>query len=105
MNRLPILTALCVFSFPSGALAACQDRAYRSGYEYDARTFLTETERIAFKRIYPKFDEQRAEKYWEWKDVDPLGFFRVEENRRRRREAFLFDLSPSAMNPKNDPPT
>ena len=105
MNRLIIFTAICIFSFPTIALAACQDRAYRSGYEYDARTFLTETERIAFNRIYPEFDEQRVEKSWEWKDVDPLGFFSVEDNRRRRREAFLFDLSPSEMNPKNDPPT
>lgn len=105
MNRLIIFAAQCTFSFPAIAFAACQDRAYRSDHEYDARTFLTETERIAFNRLYPAFDEQRVEKNWEWRDVDPLGFFSVEDNRRRRREAFLFDLSASEMNNKNDPPT
>lgn len=105
MSTPKLAIALCVLSFTANAYSACQDRAYRSGYEYDARYFLTETERNSFNRIYPQFDEQRVEKNWEWKDIDPHGFFSADENRKRRREMFLFDLTPSAMNPKNDPPT
>jgi hypothetical protein len=71
---------------------------YLPGYEYDARTFLSQTQKIAFKRRYPEFDELRAEKNWEWKDVDPLGLFTPKENRRRRRELFLYEYSSTAIN-------
>ncbi len=68
------------------------------GYEYDSRLFLSTTEKIAFNRQYPDFDEPKAEKNWEWKDVDPLGLFTPEENRKRRRELFLYEYSSSSMN-------
>src|SRR2546425_11469015 len=49
--------------------------------DYDARIFLSRTQKITFKRLYPDFDEPRAEKNWEWKDIDPLGLYSAEENR------------------------
>lgn len=70
--------------------------AVQVGVDYDARQFLSNTERNAFRKIYPRFDEPRTEKSWEWKDVDPLGIFSPEENRKRRRELFLFEYSSEA---------
>lgn len=65
---------------------------------------MTITERNAFRRIYPQFDEPRTEKASEWRDVDPLGVFTPEENRRRRRELFLFEYSATTA-PKEEPAT
>src|SRR2546425_8384917 len=73
--------------------------------DYDARIFLSRTQKITFKRLYPDFDEPRAEKNWEWKDIDPLGLYSAEENRARRRELFLYEYSPSARNPSDREPT
>jgi hypothetical protein len=63
------------------------------GREYDARVFLTTTQREVFSQIYPEFDEKKAEKDWEWKDVDPIGLFSPAENRRRRREHFFYEYT------------
>lgn len=72
---------------------------------YDARIFLSRSQKVKFKRLYPDFDESRAEKNWEYKDVDPLALFSAEENRARRRELFLYEYSPSARNPSEREPT
>jgi len=77
---------------------------FRIGVQYDARQFLSATERNTFRKVYPQFDEPRTEKNWEWKDIDPIGLFSPEENRRRRRDLFLFEYS-SAARPNEDPPT
>jgi hypothetical protein len=75
----------------------------RSGVDYDARQFLSSTERNAFKRVYPDFDELRAEKDWEWKDIDPLGLLSAAENRLRRRELFLLEYDVSAVPAEEEP--
>lgn len=74
------------------------------GVRYDARQFLSVTERNTFRKLYPQFDKPRVEKNWKWKDVDPLGIYSPEENRRRRRELFLFEYS-SVAPPDEDLPT
>jgi hypothetical protein len=65
--------------------------------DYDARRFLSNIEVVDFNRVYPKFDEERTEKNWEWKDVDPLGLFTPAENRQRRRDIFVFEITPKAL--------
>jgi trypsin-like peptidase len=67
------------------------------GRNYDARRFLTTTQRELFAQVYPHFDEEKAEKNWEWKDVDPIGLFSPSENRKRRREQFLYEYSPTML--------
>ncbi len=62
------------------------------GEECDARLYLSATEVTGFNRTYAEFDEKRAEKDWQWKDVDPLGLLTPAENRRRRRELFLLEV-------------
>ena len=76
----------------------------RPGIEYDSRGFLSPTERNAFKRVYPDFDEPRAVRDWEWKDVDPLSLFSAAENRLSRRTLFLLEYDVSAI-PVEDEPT
>lgn len=68
-----------------------------TGIIYDARMFLTKTQRISFNKVYPNFDSAKVIKEWEWKDVDPLGLFTPEENRERRRQLFLFEYDPKAI--------
>lgn len=75
----------------------------RAGIEYNARQFLSSTERNAFKRVYPDFDEPRAVRSWEWKDVDPLGLFSAAENRLRRRTRFLLEHAMSAVPAEEEP--
>ncbi len=72
------------------------------GIEYEARLFLTETQNFTFKKVFPDFDEDKAEKKWEWKDVDPLGLFTPEENRKKRRELFLYEHSAYAIHSNED---
>lgn len=76
---------------------------FQVGVDYDARRFLSSTERNTFRKVYPHFDAPRTEKNWEWKDVDPLGVFSPEENRKRRRELFLFEYSSEARPNENSP--
>ena len=80
-------------------LSFCQSKAdnYLIETNYDARLFLTKTQIISFNRLYPEFDSLKAFKNWEWKDVDPLGLFSPEQNRRRRRELFLFEYTSMAI--------
>jgi len=68
-----------------------------AGRKYDARMFLTSTQRELFSQVYPDFDEKKLEKDWEWKDVDPIGLFSPSDNRRRRREQFIYEYSPSVL--------
>lgn len=114
MNKVfaQLLAVLLFFSIPASSNG--QQRSRRNfekkpsllpNVEYDARLFLSETQRITFNRIYPEFDEPRVEKKWEWKDVDPLGLFSPEENRRSRRELFLFEYSPYTMNQNDGKPS
>ena len=57
----------------------------KEGIDYDARLFMTKTQIYSFNKLYPEFDSSKVEKDWEWKDVDPLGFFSNDENRFNRR--------------------
>lgn len=75
----------------------------RTGVEYAATQFLSSTECNAFKRVYPDFDEPRAVRDWEWKDVDPLGLFSVADNRLRRRTLFLLEYAVSAVPAEEEP--
>ncbi len=75
------------------------------GYSYDARLFLSETEINLFNRLFPNFDNERLEKEWEWKDVDPIALFSPEENRKRRREIFLYEYSANNLLPTEKEPT
>ena len=78
---------------------------FQPGYSYDARLFLSKTEINLFNRLFPNFDEKRLEKEWEWKDVDPLALFSPAENRKRRREVFLYEYSPNDLLPTEKEPT
>ena len=91
-----------VLAFLAGTAAAmddCPDRAIQHGTLYDARPFLTNTQKNTFKTLYPDFDQQPVQKDWKWADVDPLGLFTPTENRARRRENFLFEYSSDAISP------
>ena len=101
-----IMTFFLIFliSFVSGCdtidkTAKNYAKSFKPGHSYDARLFLSKTEINLFNRLYPKFDEKRLEKEWEWKDVDPLELFTPAENRKRRRELFLYEYSPNALLP------
>ena len=72
---------------------------------YDSRIFLSTTQVRLFNKFYPQFDEKKLEKDWEWKDVDPLALFTPEENRKRRREMFLYEHSPNTLLPTEGEPT
>jgi hypothetical protein len=89
------LTALLLWTSAS----FCQTKSMNvsTGIIYDARMFLTKTQRISFNKVYPNFDSAKVIKEWEWKDVDPLGLFTPEENRERRRQLFLFEYDPKAI--------
>jgi hypothetical protein len=114
MTRIlsPIIFIILLYA---AQVAVCQTKirpgskpnniALTPSYEYDARDFLSETQTISFNRLYPEFDSSTAVKNWKWKDVDPLGLFTPAENRKRRREQFLFEYSPDAMNPYDENPT
>jgi hypothetical protein len=78
---------------------------YVPGVGYDARLFLSDTDRITFNKQFPAFDKPKLEKDWEWKDVDPLALFSPDEDRRTRRELFLFELSPSIAEPHDATPS
>lgn len=80
------------------------DAKAQANIDYDARQFLSVVERNTFRLTYPEFDQRRVEKKWEWRDVDPLGLFSPEENRRRRRELFVFEYS-ALVAPKEQPAT
>ncbi|MEJ6693407.1 MAG: hypothetical protein QNL00_07435 [Saprospiraceae bacterium] len=69
--------------------------------DYDARLFMTRTQINSFNKLYPDFDSSKVEKDWEWKDVDPLGFFSKDENRFNRRELFLFEHNPYSIKDNN----
>jgi hypothetical protein len=73
-------------------------------HSYDARKFLSTTQVSLFNKLYPDFGETKLEKDWEWKDVDPLALFTPEENRKRRRELFLYEYSPNALFPSESEP-
>jgi hypothetical protein len=78
---------------PFGAIAVeTQKDSYviELDQDYDARIFLSRTQASLFNRLYPDFGQTRLEKDWEWKDVDPLGLFTPEENRKMRRDLFLY---------------
>ena len=100
---LAVLIALAAVS-ANGQSKPAHSTVFRVGVHYDARQFLSNTERNTFRNVYPHFDEPRTEKNWEWKDVDPVGLFSPEENRKRRRELFLFEYSSEAR-PEEDSPT
>lgn len=93
------ISLLCLCSGSLLAVDGCPDEAIAVGVQYDSRPFLSITQRNSFKSIYPEFDEDKPHKDWEWKDVDPLGFFSASENRSRRRDNFLFEYSPDVMLP------
>jgi hypothetical protein len=73
-------------------------------HSYDARIFLSKTQVNLFDKLYPNLGEKRLEKEWEWKDVDPLALFTPEENRKRRRELFLYEYLPDAILPSETEP-
>lgn len=73
----------------------------KEGIDYDARLFMTKTQIYSFNKLYPEFDSSKVEKDWEWKDVDPLGFFSNDENRFNRRELFLFEHNPNSIKDNN----
>ena len=74
---------------------------FATGTSYDARLFLSKTQKVAFNRLYTYFDSANAIKDWEWKDVDPLGLFTPQQNRAKRRELFLFEYDPKTIGTKN----
>lgn len=78
---------------------------YEPGYKYDARVFLSRTQTNPFNKIYPNFDDRKLEIDWEWKDVDPLALFTPEQNRKRRRELFLYEYSPNTLLPSEKIPS
>ena len=80
-------------------------KSFESGHSLDARLFLSKTEINLFNRLYLNFDEKRLEKDWEWKDVDPLALFTPAENRKRRRELFLYEYSPNVLLTDEKEPT
>lgn len=80
-------------------------KSFESGHSHDARLFLSKTEINLFNRLYLNFDEKRLENDWEWKDVDPLALFTPAENRKRRRELFLYEYSPNVLLPDEKEPT
>ena len=92
-----------VIAVSQGSANAQSGPPVRVGVEYDAREFLSATEQIAFRKIYLDFDEPKAIKAWEWADVDPLGLFSAAENRVRRRNLFLYELSPSTIENEEEP--
>lgn len=80
-------------------------KSFKPGNSYEARLFLSKTEINLFNRLYSNCDEKRLEKDWEWKDVDPLALFAPAENRKRRRELFLYEYSPNTLLPTEKEPT
>ncbi|MFO7605586.1 MAG: hypothetical protein R6W72_04725 [Desulfurivibrionaceae bacterium] len=73
------------------------EKDFEPGYSYDARLFLSNSEINLFNRLFQNFNENRLGKDWEWKDVDPLALFSPAENRKRRRELFLYEYSPNDL--------
>lgn len=108
-NKIVIFFSLFVlFIFPSNVIAENNNdktQVFETGHSYDGRIFLSNTEINLFNRIYPSFDEEKLEKNWEWKDVDPLALFKPEDNRRRRRELFLLEYSPQVLPISESVPT
>lgn len=64
---------------------------------YDARLFLSKTQRVTFDKIFPEFDSRTIDSLNEWNDVDPLKIFTFEENRKRRRELFIYEINPEQI--------
>src|SRR5438270_3491962 len=105
--RQPFVTGMTVIAFAATVIAQelrHNISALLSSVEYDARQFLSAAERNTFRKLYASFDKPRVGKNWEWQDVDPVGLFSAEENRRRRRDAFLFEYS-SSTRPNEESPT
>lgn len=105
LSLCPIISLLLVACASLEKPPPIIQKYYKPGYSYDARIFLSKTEINLFDRLYPNFDEKKVEKDWEWKDVDPLALFTPEENRKRRRELFLYEYSPDAILPSEKEPS
>lgn len=78
---------------------------YEFSIKYDARLFLTEEQRILFNSFFPRFNSNVKYDEWEWQDVDPLKLLTPEENRFRRREHFLFEITPQKLPNFDNSPT
>jgi hypothetical protein len=102
-----LLLLICFFSSCTtfDKTAQKNEKSFEPGHSYDARLFLPKTEINLFNRLYPNFDDKRLEEDWEWKDVDPLALFSFAENRKRRRELFLYEYSPDVLLPGEEEPT
>lgn len=100
-KRLISLFTILIIALISTHAAAEKIRTNTSeiqlDHSYDARKFLSRTQINIFDKLYPNFGEKKLEKDWEWKDVDPLALFTPEENRKRRRELFLYEYSPNTI--------
>jgi hypothetical protein len=94
MKLKTIICILTFFGLTTNVYSQIDSLELKEGIDYDARLFLTETQVHSFNKIYTDFDSVKVVKNWEWKDVDPLGFFSPEENRAKRRELFLFEQNP-----------
>lgn len=93
-----LLSLLCLTGFGYSQIDTVE---LEQGVDYDARFFLTMTQKQSFNKIFPDFDSVSVEKDWEWKDVDPIALFSPNENRAIRRAIFLFEHNPFSINENN----
>lgn len=94
MNKISFFLLVTLLFFNSIGKSQTNSIDIQVAVDYDARLFLTNTQKITFNRLYPKFDKKLVIADWEWSDVDPIALFDEDENRVRRRENFLFELNP-----------
>lgn len=94
MKLKTIICILTFFGLTTTVYSQIDSLELKEGIDYDARNFLTKTQIHSFNKLYADFDSVKVVKNWEWKDVDPLGFFTPGENRKKRRELFLFEYNP-----------
>jgi hypothetical protein len=110
-KRVIGLLAVLIVAFNASNAVAEKSQTNISNFEldrsYDARLFLSNTQVNLFDRLYPYFDEEKLGKdYWEWKDkdIDPLALFTPEENRKTRREMFLYEYSSNTLRTSDKEP-
>jgi len=73
-----------------------KEQDYIINKNYDSRLFLSKTQVLIFNKLYKDFNNKLELKN-EWKDVDPLNIFTPDENRKRRRELFLYEFDSNSM--------
>ncbi|CAA7195562.1 hypothetical protein [Chryseobacterium potabilaquae] len=80
-----------------------KESKYFVGKSYDARMFLTNTQKVTFNKIFSDFATTAVNKNNKWNDVDPIKIFTVAENRLNRRNLFLYEYNPEEIG--NSKPT